>query len=381
MISQSLLAVVACPVCLVGAGCASCARPTGSHADACSAYAARVRCPCGGPDKVRLVVDGADLRCPCCGERYPMDVNGGFVDLAPRNEVGEGTMYEDHEFHERLGVTDAPPFLSARVKFDMMARMLDLRPDDTVLDLGCGAGKFALFSASRGARIVGVDLAPFFLERATRTVDLVRGDLRRLPFVRGAFAKGYTLDVLEHLEEDGVADVLVEARRALGGRGALFVYTHAMESSWIAGFQRGINRLAKRLGRSGLIDHEREAMRKSDHRNAIRSHEHFDALSAAAGLRVVERRYYNVFFKAVIEDLFLRLVEQRRRKRTPATHGDRTPQAATAVLRGASRPSAFAVFVATILTWLMKLDVVFFSRVRTGPFFARLEPGLERRRA
>ena len=89
--------------------------------------------------------------------------------------------------------------------------------------------------------------------------------------------------------------------------GALFVYTHAMESSRIASFQRGVNRLARRLGQAGLIDHEREAMRKSDHRNAIRSHEHFDALCAAAGLRVSERRYYNVFFKAVIEDLFLRL--------------------------------------------------------------------------
>ncbi len=392
MISDALLAIAACPVCLEPGGCAACARPPGDHQEHCAAqYAARVRCACGGPDKVRLApaADGsARLHCSCCGAFYPLDHDGGFADLAPRTEVGAGSLYEDHEFHERLGVTDAPPLLSARVKFDMMAKMLRLGTGDVVADLGSGAGKFSLFAAAHGARPTGIDLAPYFLDRAARTVDLVKGDLRRLPFRNATFPKGYTLDVLEHLEEDGVSDILVEARRALRRDGALFVYTHAMESSRIASFQRGVNRLARRLGEAGLIDHEREAMRKSDHRNAIRSHEHFDALCAAAGLRVSERRYYNVFFKAVIEDLFLRLVEQRRRRRAgtaaAAGHGhghghaetghahESAPQPA-ARLAGGPPPSPFVMAVAAALTWLMKLDVVFFARVRTGPFFARLE--------
>ena len=86
-------------------------------------------------------------------------------------------------------------------------------------------------------------------------------------------------------------------------------------------------------------------MRKSDHVNAIRSHEHFDALCAAAGLAVAERRYYNVVFKAVVEDLLLRLYEQRRRgrrrRRTPAPR--RRPPTRTAThlpdaRRAAARP-------------------------------------------
>ena len=88
--------------------------------------------------------------------------------------------------------------------------------------------------------------------------------------------------IRDSLDEPGVREVLLEARRTLGPRGRLFVYTHAMESSRLASFQRAVNRLARRLGQRGLIDHEREAMRKSDHRNAIRSHEHFDELCAAA---------------------------------------------------------------------------------------------------
>jgi hypothetical protein len=241
-------------------------------------------------------------------------------------------------------------------------------------------------------------------------------------FTTDAFPRAYTLDVLEHLDETGVKEVLVEARRVLGPEGRLFVYTHAMESSRLASFQRWVNRLAKRLGERGLIDHEREAMRKSDHVNAISSHEHFEALCAEAGLEVAERRYYNVVFKALVEDLLLRLFEQWRRRRrgetadahdhpahlqtgppepgspgaTPAASGE-TARATSAAANdpaplgasaaedvaptppkprsvGAPPPPKPLLWVAMALTWLLKLDVVLFSGIRTGPFFALLRP-------
>jgi SAM-dependent methyltransferase len=291
-------------------------------------------------------------------------------------------------------VSAAPPLLSARVKADMMRRMLDLQPGQPVLDLGCGAGKMALFARGDGVHAAGVDAAPFFLAGAAAAVDLVRGDLRRLPFRKGAFTAAWSIDVLEHLDEAGVAELLVEARRVLAPRGALFVYTHAMESSRLASFQRGVNRLAKRLGRAGLVDHEREAMRKADHRNPLRSHEHFESLCAAAGLAVRERRYYNVVFKAVVEDLGLRIVEQARRKRTTTEmdvhvheHGGRDTGTGTGTGHGhghghgaAAMPGRLALAIGHALTWVLKLDVVLFGGIRTGPFFARVEPtGTERR--
>jgi SAM-dependent methyltransferase len=376
VISAELLERVACPVCLEAGGCLVCARPDGGHR-ACEAdYAARARCACGGPDKVGLLAEGEALRCRCCGVAYPVRRDAGYVDLVPRTQLGETTQYAEHEFHERLHVSDAPPLLSARVKADMMRRMLAPGAGEAVLDLGCGAGKLALYAGRDGALATGLDVAPFFLPRAAAGVDLALGDLRRIPFRKGAFPRAYSLDVLEHLDEAGVREVLVEARRTIGPGGRLFVYTHAMESSRLARFQRWVNCLARWLGERGLLDHEREAMRKSDHRNAIRSHEHFEALAAEAGLAVAERRYYNVVFKAVVEDLLLRLWERLTRRadaRGVAPRGSKGKGEEHAGLpeRG---PGHALLAVAMTLTWLLKLDVVLFGHVRTGPFFGLLEP-------
>ena len=377
MISPELLARVACPQCLEPQGCARCTREPGH--EACQDYAVRAACACGGPDKVALRAEGDALVCSCCARAYPLFREQGYVDLLAAATGGTETLYDDHEFQERLRVSAAPPLLSARVKADMMRSMLDLQPGQRVLDLGCGAGKMALFAHGHGARAAGLDAAPFFLPAAAAVVDLVRGDLRRLPFRKGSFAAAWSIDVLEHLDEPGVAELLVEARRVLAPGGALFVYTHAMESSRLASFQRGVNSLARRLGRVGLIDHEREAMRKADHRNPLRSHEHFEALCAAAGLRVTERRYYNVVMKAVVEDLLLRMVEQWRRRRTSTdvhvhehvhVHGDGPGDGHG----GPAMPGRVAMAVGHMLTWVLKLDVVLFGGIRTGPFFACVEP-------
>lgn len=380
MISASLIDKIACPVCLEEAGCAACARPGAGHA-ACADYARRVRCACGGPDKVRLEVGETEARCPCCGGAYPVHKGAGYIDLVPRSAVGELTRYADHDFHERLGVSDAPPLLSARIKADMMRRMLRPQPGQPLIDLGCGAGKLALYAAAKGAQAAGLDVAPFFLPRAARSVDLVLGDLRRLPFRKASFPGAFSLDVLEHLDEPDLRAVLLEARRMLAPEGGLFVYTHALEPGVLAPLQRALKRFAGFLGRLGLLDYEREALRKSDHRNAILSHAHFDSLCREAGLQVAARRYYNVLFKAVVEDLLFRIYQQARRslRRAPAEtehHAGSSESVAGAVPepRFAAPPARVEVAVGRALTWLLELDVRLLSGIRNGPFFAVLRP-------
>jgi ubiquinone/menaquinone biosynthesis C-methylase UbiE len=376
MIHADWMKQFACPVCLDKAGCEKCGVKTGGH-DVCqSSYAARVSCACGGPNKRALEHRGEGFYCSCCMTRYQFGPGRDYVDLLPRTDVGRVSHYADEEFQERLGVREGQPVLSAGVKARMVSKMLGLRSGDTVLDLGSGAGKFATHFASEGASVCGVDMAPFFLKSAIDSVSLVLGDLRRLPFRNGATSRAYSLDVLEHLDEPGVREVLLEARRAVSKDGRIFVYTHAMESSKIASFQRGVNTFAKRLGKMGLVDSDKEAMRKSDHINAIRSHEHFDEIAKSAGLKVQERVYYNVFAKAVVEDLALKVIEQRRQKKAAASGTPTaTPDSKTAShVVGRPAPSASARFLARGLTQVLMLDVAFFGSVRTGPFFGVLAP-------
>ena len=223
-------------------------------------------------------------------------------------------------------------------------------------------------------------MAPFFLPRATRSVDLVLGDLRRLPLRKASFPGAFSLDVLEHLDEADLRDVLLEARRMLAPSGGLFVYTHALEPGVLAPLQRALKRFAGLLGRLGLLDYEREALRKSDHKNAILSHAHFDSLCREAGLQVAARRYYNVLFKALVEDLLFRIYQHGRRslrrEPTETEYHEQSSETADASPAPdfAAPPGRVAVAVGRALTWLLELDVRLLSGIRNGPFFAVLRP-------
>ena len=64
------------------------------------------------------------------------------------DEVGEGNQYTKYLIDP---VTD---------------RLIDLSPGETVLDIACGAGRYARRMAERGANVIGVDQSSEFLTRA-----------------------------------------------------------------------------------------------------------------------------------------------------------------------------------------------------------------------
>ncbi len=342
MISDYLRSIARCPACLANGS--------------------------GGRSSLEVEVEG--LRCLHCGHTFPALEEQGYLDLRPPPDTfTDLTEYAEEEFHHRAGRL-RPLFLSARVKMDMMTKMLRPGPEDRVLDIGCGNGRFVFFERSSCGELVGIDAGAHFAPEPLRTVDLARGDVRLLPFADASFDKAYSLDVLEHLTEEGVVRMLSEARRVLRPGGKLFVYSHVMMSSKLAAFQRGVSRLVGYLDRKGLVDNAPERERKSDHRNALRSYAQLDAMLARTGFEIENIRYYNVFFKSLIEDLMLPLVEHNfysKGKRGAETradghgHGSVKPD----VGRWAHLPLGLA-------SELMKLDVVLFGRVKTGPFFLLL---------
>jgi malonyl-CoA O-methyltransferase len=89
----------------------------------------------------------------------------------------------------------------------------------TVLDLGCGTGRHALWLAAAGARVSAVDFSEGMLSEARRkpgasAVSFLVHDLHQpLPFEAAAFDRIVSGLVLEHLSD--LRAVFAEARRVL----------------------------------------------------------------------------------------------------------------------------------------------------------------------
>jgi SAM-dependent methyltransferase len=87
--------------------------------------------------------------------------------------------------------------LGERGVHEAVAEMLDLQPDDELLDIGCGPGAFLATKARHARRVVGLDPSRTMLHQAERrlagrlaagTARLVVGSAAELPFDDGEFS-------------------------------------------------------------------------------------------------------------------------------------------------------------------------------------------------
>lgn len=126
------------------------------------------------------------------------------------------------------------PALSA-AEAEVVAALLGARPSDRILDLACGHGRHALPLARRAGGVVGLDRSADYLRRADearaaaaaarRPVPaLVRGDLRALPFVAGAFDALFSWYASLFVFDDATNEAcLAEAARVVRPGGRLLV--------------------------------------------------------------------------------------------------------------------------------------------------------------
>jgi SAM-dependent methyltransferase len=321
-----------------------------------------LRCPrCGQRP------DAATLRCPGCGAAFDRHV--GYLAAPPTDLAGRDTHYTRADYADRLGYRQvARPLLGAAVRQRWLRRWLFDRPLGPVLDLGCGDGRFAYWNHRR-ATIVGLDAAPLFSREALATVDLVQGDGRALPFADGAFAAAYSIDVLEHLDMDGLDGVMGEARRVLAPGGHLFIFTNSREPSTFQPVIEAQRRLTALLRRRGIGDYA------ADHVKALTTFEDFVLLAARHGFAVRRRRFWNGIAQGWIDNVLVRAGEHlllRRAPRPGASSDAASAPTGASPRQAASRRRPVALALAG-LTLAMQADVQLLGAFRSGPFFALLE--------
>jgi ubiquinone/menaquinone biosynthesis C-methylase UbiE len=114
------------------------------------------------------------------------------------------------------------------------AHVLDrarIRPGTSVLDCGCGAGRFVRLAADRGADVAGIDASGDLVDIAAKRsprADLRVGDFQALPWPDGSFDMVTGFSTFQFADDHAAA--LAEARRVCLGQVWVVVPTRLADS-------------------------------------------------------------------------------------------------------------------------------------------------------
>jgi ubiquinone biosynthesis O-methyltransferase len=130
------------------------------------------------------------------------------------------------------------------VRSQMVISMIDPKPQEVILDGGCGNARDLIQLAPHGCKCLGIDFSPNMIEEAkkelaTRNIQRVEvevGDLTNLRFSDQTFDKVFASEVLEHVPDYRKA--VSEMARVLKPGGTLVVTTPNRHSLY--GFDRYI---------------------------------------------------------------------------------------------------------------------------------------------
>jgi len=193
-----------------------------------------LRCPgCGAELRVERAaerlgeIEDGELRCTGCPTSYPV---AGFIPrFAPRDNYTSSFGFQWNEFRRtQLDSYSGHPITERRffaqsgwTKADLSGRL--------VLDLGCGAGRFAEISLSTGAEVVAVDYsnavdACWLNLGSNPRLHVVQADVYQLPFEKRRFDSVYCFGVMQHTPDVARTFVALSEQVSGGGHLAVDVY-------------------------------------------------------------------------------------------------------------------------------------------------------------
>jgi ubiquinone/menaquinone biosynthesis C-methylase UbiE/uncharacterized protein YbaR (Trm112 family) len=198
----------------------------------------RLRCPrCG--DALELeeaassttTVESGTLKCARGAHRYP--IVAGIPRFVPAENYANNFGWQWQKFRRTQLDSNSGHPISAERFWKATGWTPAELAGQWVLDVGCGAGRFAEIALQAGARLVAldysraVDAACANLRQFTN-FHAVQGDIYALPFALASFRYVYSLGVLQHTPNVAAAFAALPPVVESGGRLAVDFY----EQSW-----------------------------------------------------------------------------------------------------------------------------------------------------
>ncbi|MBM4300093.1 MAG: methyltransferase domain-containing protein [Deltaproteobacteria bacterium] len=195
-------------------------------------------CPaCKGPLQLTSEIENAGevesgcLDCTGCHQQYP--IIRYVPRFVPAENYADNFGFQWNKFRQTQLDSHSKLPLSRERFFVSSA----LTPEDltgkTVLDVGCGAGRFAEVALQCGAKLVALDYSSAvdacWLNLGPHPgLNVVQGDIYQLPFKPGSFEVTYCLGVLQHTTDVKMAFMALPAQLKPGGRLVVDIYRQAL---------------------------------------------------------------------------------------------------------------------------------------------------------
>lgn len=162
------------------------------------------------------------------GRTFP--IKNGIPRFVPPSGYADSFGMQWNRFREvQLDSVNGTDMSKERFLSETGWQLEDLR-DKWVLDMGCGAGRFAEVAASSDAKFVGLDLSSAVeatratLQRRFPRAEVVQGDILRPPFKHKIFDYVYCLGVLQHTPDNAGGCRSVVRLTKEGGKFAMTIY-------------------------------------------------------------------------------------------------------------------------------------------------------------
>lgn len=135
-----------------------------------------------------------------------------------------------------------------------LTELFNPRPEDQVLDAGCGAGDQTLLIGPLVDHVTAIDFSPVMVERCGSRIkdvlnntDVQVADITALPFADDAFDKAISIAVLQYLNLEEVEAAVSEMGRVLkpGGTAVFHIKDMASPTGLMITFGRFIRALIK----------------------------------------------------------------------------------------------------------------------------------------